>query len=62
MLEALKSLEGNVRIGRRSINNLRFSDDIDLIAASMKELVELTERLDKSASAFGIEKVPRRAR
>jgi len=44
-----------VRIGGRSINNLHFPDDIDLIARSMKELTELTERLDKSASAFGIE-------
>jgi len=52
MTEALESFE---RIGGRSINNLRFADDIDLIAGSMKELVELTERLDKSASAFGME-------
>jgi len=53
--EALKSFEGNVRIGERSINNLRFADDLDLIAGIMKELAELTERLDKSASAFGMD-------
>jgi len=39
----------------RSIKNLRFADGIDLIAGSMKELAELTERLDKSASAFEME-------
>jgi len=55
MTEALESFEGNVRIGGRSINNIRFADDIDLIAGSMKELAELTERHDKSASAFGME-------
>jgi len=55
MTEALESFEGNVRIGGRSTNNLRFAGDIDLIAGSMKELAELTERLDKSASAFGME-------
>ena len=55
MTEALKSFEGNVRIGERSINNLRFADDLDLIAGIMKELAELTERLDKSASAFGMD-------
>ena len=55
MTEALESFAGNVTIGGRSINNLRFADDIDLIAGSMKELAELTERLDKSASAFEME-------
>jgi len=53
--EALESFEGNVRIGGRSINNLPFADGTDLIAGSMKELAELTERLDKSASAFEME-------
>jgi len=37
-----------MRIGGRSINNLHFTKDIDLIAGSMKELAELTEQLDKS--------------
>jgi len=55
MTEALESFEGNVRIGGRSINNLRFADDIDLIAGSMTELAELTEQLEKSASAFGMD-------
>jgi len=55
MTETLESFEGNVRIGGRSINNLHFANDIDLIAGSMKELTELTERLNKSASAFGME-------
>jgi len=55
MTDALDSFEGNVRVGGGDISNLRFVDDIDLIAGSMKELAELTERLDKSASAFGME-------
>ena len=55
MTEALEPFEGNVRIGGRSINNLRFADDIDLIAGSMTELAELTEQLEKSASAFGMD-------
>jgi len=44
-----------LRIGGRSVNHLCFADDINLIAGNMKELAELTERLDKSASAFGME-------
>ena len=42
-------------VGGRHINNLRFADDIDLLAESMKELDELTKRLDETATAFGME-------
>lgn len=55
MMMALDKFEGGVTIGGRKINNLRFADDIDLIARSLEELNELTERLDKMAAKFGME-------
>ena len=43
---------GTVSIGGRKVNNLRFADDIDLLAGSNPELAELTGgmevNLDKS--------------
>ena len=42
-------------IGGRQLCNLRFADDIDLIGRSEEELQDLTSRLEKSASAFGME-------
>jgi len=50
MTDALDDFDGRVSIGGRKIYNLRFADDIDLIAGSMVELSELTTRLDTGAS------------
>lgn len=55
MQEALHGFEPNVSIGGRRLCNLRFADDIDLIAANHEELQDLTSRLDKAAGAFGME-------
>ena len=55
MQDALKNYESKVSIGGRQLCNLRFADDIDLIGRTEKELQELTTRLEKSASAFGME-------
>ena len=37
------------------LSNLRFADDIDLIAGSNKELQELTDKLSSNASKYGME-------
>ncbi len=58
MTEALESFIGNVKIGGRTISNLRFADDIDLIADSEEELRELTEKLDQAATKYGMEISP----
>ena len=55
MTEALEDFEGSVKIGGRPLSNLRFADDIDLIAGLAEELTDLTERLSKSARNYGME-------
>ena len=44
-----------ISIGGRNIRNLRFANDIDLIAGSNSELQELTNRLVESSKAHGME-------
>ena len=51
----LEDHEGSVSIGGRTITNLRFADDIDGLAGEEEELAKLVERLDKGATAFGME-------
>ena len=53
MTDVLEDHEGTVSIGGRTIENLRFADDIDGLAG--EELANLVERLDKAATADGIE-------
>ena len=55
MTDALEDHEGTVRIGGRTITNLRFADDINGLAGEEEELVNLVERLDKASIAYGIE-------
>ena len=50
MTEALDGFDGTMTAGGRSISNLRFADDIDLIAGNENDLRELTERLDKTST------------
>ena len=55
MSDALKDFDGSGKVGRRDISNLRFTDDIDLIAGSREELADLTSHLDSAAQRFGME-------
>ena len=55
MTVALEDHEGTVSIGGRTINNLRFADDIDSLAGEEEELANLVERLDKAFTAYGME-------
>ena len=55
MAEALEGFEGTISIGGRNISNLRFADDIDLLAGSNQELADLTACLDKAAVRYGME-------
>ena len=55
MLDALEDYEPTVSINGRKICNLRFADDIDLIGKNEVELQDLTTRLEKSASRYGME-------
>ena len=55
MSEALQTFNGTVSIGGRNISNFRFADDIDIMAGSRKELEELTELVDTTSAAYGME-------
>ena len=55
MTQALGDFDGSVEVGGRSVTNLWFADDIDLIAGSTDELPEITERLDRTSRELGME-------
>ena len=55
MTATLEDHEDTVSIGGRTITNLRFADDIDGLAGEEEELANLIERLDKAATAYGME-------
>ena len=45
----------SISIGGLSISNLRFADDIDLIAGNTQDLQVLTDKLSNNASKYGME-------
>src|SRR5688572_1373963 len=51
---ALSNAEEGVSIGGRRPNNLRFADDIDLVAESKPQLQELTKKVDSSSKRLGL--------
>ena len=55
MINTLDEYTSTISIGGRKISNLRFADDIDLIAGSNTELQDLTNRLVESSKAHGME-------
>ena len=55
MRETLHDFTPTVSIGERPLCNLRFADDIDLIAGSNSELQDLTDRLTSRSTAHGME-------
>jgi len=52
MTETLDGFQGGLRIGRQMITNLRYADDIILLATSEEELEELVDRLDRVSRKF----------
>ena len=57
MIDALdlEDHEGTVSTGGRTINNLRFADDIDSLAGEKEKLEKLVGCLDKASTAYGME-------
>ena len=47
MRETLDGFQGGLQIGGRMTTNLRYADDIILLATSEAELQELVDRLDR---------------
>jgi len=54
MRETTEGFEGGIRIGGRRISNLRYSDDIILIATSVEELQELVNRLNTASKKYDL--------
>ena len=55
MTDALEDHQGTVSIRGRTITNLRFADDIDVLAGKEGELTSLVDGLDTTSAAFGME-------
>src|ERR1043165_5975206 len=54
MRETLEGFEGGIKIGGRKFSNLRYADDIVLLAESVRELHGLIDRLDEVSQKFGL--------
>jgi len=53
--EAMKSVDTGVFIIRgQRVTNMRFADNIDLVAESQDQLQELRDRVNKSSKRFGL--------
>ena len=55
MRDALEGYEGGVRIGGRCITNLRYADDIILLANSEAELQVLVDRINRAGKRYGLQ-------
>jgi hypothetical protein len=54
MRKALQGYSGGFRIGGKIINNLRYADDIVLVATSPEELQDLVSRVDRVAKKYNM--------
>ena len=55
MQDTLQNHKSTISIGSREISNLKFADDIDLIAGSNAELQELRNRLVEDSKEYRME-------
>ena len=51
---ALQKVQSGVTVSGQLVNNLRFVDDIDLIAESTQQLQEITTDVNESRKRFGL--------
>src|SRR5687768_13392938 len=54
MKKALESFKGGIIIGGRKISNLRYADDIVLLASTMQELQELIDRITAVGKEYNL--------
>ena len=54
MRTALEGFEGTVKIGGRSITNLRYADDIVLVGGSIEELQNIVNRVHEASGQAGL--------
>ena len=55
MSETQSNYSSSISVGGRPLWNLKFADDIDLLAGTNEELQELTDKLSRSATRYGME-------
>ena len=55
MMKALGGFDGIIKLGERTITNLRFADDINLLAGSRGEFEEVTTRLNSTPKKYEVE-------
>ena len=55
MTDAMEDLKGTISTGGRTITNLRFADDIDVLAGDEQELENLVKSLDGAVTSYGME-------
>ena len=54
MREALKDFVSSVKVGGKKITNLRFAEDVVLIAGSMNELQDLVNKVNVASNWIGL--------
>ena len=54
MKNALNGFVGSIKVGGRTISDLRYPDDVVLIGSSMGELQDLIYRAKESSLQFGL--------
>ena len=54
MRNALEEFSRSVRVGSKTIPNLRYSDDVVFIAGKMDELQELVNKVRDASIQFGL--------
>jgi len=54
LAETLDGFQGGLQIGGRMITNLRYADDIILLATAEAELQELMDRLDRVIREYSL--------
>jgi len=54
MTDTLDGFQGGLQIGGRIVTNLRYADDIILLATSEAELQELVDRVDRVSRRYSL--------
>ena len=54
MWKALQGFEGTIKVGGKTITNLRYTDDVVLIAGSIDELQSLVNKVNEASTQAGL--------
>ena len=54
MRQTLDGFQGGLQIGRRILTNVRYADNIILLATSEAELQEMVDRLDRVSCKYSL--------